>query len=133
MTRSQARNEIEGRELKGRQGQGHAGATASHNSVIDAWARSKDPDKGFRAGALVEAMIERSEAGDRHLEPDVHAFTTLIKACVCSSRSTIQNQSEEVLAIAIPAMAATMRYDIMRAFIVSMGGMMYLSLDSVKY
>ena len=30
MTRSQARNEIEGRELKGRQGQGHAGATASH-------------------------------------------------------------------------------------------------------
>ena len=77
----------------------------SYSSVINAWARSAGPDKAFRAAALVDAMLQRSESGDGgSVKPDAYVFTTLLTVCFQSSPTLTKEQSQAVLAIAVEAM-----------------------------
>lgn len=74
------------------------------SAVINAWSRSDNPQKAFRASTLVRDMIRQYENGDVTLKPDVYVYTTLIKTCAYSHGGTKQ-ENLQILQMALNAMA----------------------------
>jgi hypothetical protein len=54
--------------------------TVSFNSVITAWANSRDPSAGRRAKAILNQMLELHEAGNADAKPDTTTFNSVINA-----------------------------------------------------
>lgn len=71
---------------------------------MNAWSRSDNPQKIYRASALLRDMIRQYENGDVTLKPDVYVYTTLIKTCAYSRGGTRQ-EYVQALQMALNAMA----------------------------
>jgi hypothetical protein len=54
--------------------------TITYNSVIDAWANSKDPNAGIRAEAILQRMEEQYKMGNRDVEPNTLSYNSAINA-----------------------------------------------------
>jgi len=69
-----------------------------YNCVIDAWARSKDPDKAHHASLVLNRLIQRFRDGDDHLKPDAYIFAVTMKACATTRGDTDQKRKALELA-----------------------------------
>jgi hypothetical protein len=71
---------------------------------MNAWSRSDNPQKIYRASALLRDMVRQYENGDETLKPDVYVYTTLIKTCA-HNRGGTKQENVQALQMALNAMA----------------------------
>jgi len=69
----------------------------TYTSVINAWARSRDPTKPQRALKILKKMIDLSKGGDESATPTVYSYNAAIDACArCQGTGEQQVQALKI-------------------------------------
>jgi len=81
--------------------------------VLDALAKSNEPDKAVRARALLDKLLQmHKETRNPNLRPSQVPFNTVLNAAAFSKSSTTEEQRREALQVAVQTFSRLRMYDV---------------------
>jgi hypothetical protein len=74
----------------------------SFGSVLDAWAKSKEPNKSAQCRDLLDRLLQLyNTTKDKALQPTPHTYNAVLNACAFSALGTSVDEQREALQIAV--------------------------------